>query len=388
MSSFQKGNFLSTSPSSLLLASSLFLVGLGCVMIYSTTAHLSFSSSVPPHLSRHGLGIVFGLFAGLALAYLPIRTLKVLIPLLFAVGIIALGAVLLIGIKVNGAQRWLHLPGLGVVQPGELAKLSTVLFVSYITTRQGDNQGMTRRQALLSLTVGALPIGLLVLQPDFGNAVLLGILVVTLLFSSGAPLRWLLLPGAIGATFAVIFISLNQYALDRLTGFLDPWGQARDQGFQLIQSFIAFSRGGPFGVGLGYGRQKLHYLPEAHTDFILSVVAEELGLLGVLAVLLAFSMILIAGVKVALSCRDRFTSLLAFGLTLLVVVPALVNAAVVMGALPTKGLSLPFLSYGRSSLIASCGAIGLVWGLARRTEKDSRDFSRQSTIQQQSWHSR
>lgn len=352
-------------------------------MIYSTTAPLSFGNFVPPHLARHGVGIALGLVSALTLAYLPTRALRTLAPLLFVAGIVALVAVLLTGIKVNGAQRWLSLPMLGVVQPGELAKFFTVLFVAYLTSRQGDSQGMTRKQVLLSLAAGGLPVGLLVLQPDFGNSVLLGLLVVTLLFSAGAPLRWLFLPGTLGITLAAIFISFHQYAADRLIGFLDPWGQARDQGFQLIQSFIAFARGGTFGVGLGYGRGKLHYLPEAHTDFVLSVVAEELGLFGVLAVLFGFAIILTSGVQVALRCRDRFSSLLAFGMTLLVVVPALVNAAVVMGALPTKGLSLPFLSYGRSSLIVSCGAIGLVWGLAKKTEKESERPSRRSTMRQQ-----
>lgn len=358
--------------SSLLVGSSLLLIGLGCVMIYSTTAPLTLGDFVPPHLARHGLGVFLGLLAALFFAYLPSRAFRILGPVLFVLAILALCAVPLIGIKVNGAQRWLPLPGLGVFQPGELAKFATVLAVAVLATQHGEKQRMSRHHVLFSLAAGALPAGLLILQPDFGNAALLGILVGALLFAAGAPLRWLLLPGGVGAGLAALFVVIHPYAWRRLVGFLDPWGNIETQGFQLVQSFVAFARGGPFGVGLGYGRQKLHYLPEAHTDFVLSVIAEELGLLGVFLVLLGFALVLGAGVRIALRCEDRFSSLLAFGMTLLVVVPALVNAAVVMGAVPTKGLSLPFLSYGRSSLVMSCAAMGVVWGVSRKARGQGR----------------
>ncbi|NNL86083.1 MAG: FtsW/RodA/SpoVE family cell cycle protein, partial [Myxococcales bacterium] len=175
----------------------------------------------------------------------------------------------------------------------------------------------------------------------------------------------LALPSAVGTALGAIFVLLHPYALRRWVGFMDPWAVANSEGFQLVQSFVAFARGGPLGVGLGYGRQKLHYLPEAHTDFVLSVIAEELGLAGVALVLIAFAVLFGAGLRIALKAEARFASLVAFGMTLLIVVPALVNAAVVMGVLPTKGLSLPFLSYGRSSLVVSCAAVGVIWRIAR-----------------------
>jgi cell division protein FtsW len=158
-------------------------------------------------------------------------------------------------------------------------------------------------------------------------------------------------------------------------GFLDPWSRSSAEGFQLVQSFVAFGRGGITGVGVGDGRQKLFYLPEAHTDFILSVVAEEGGLVGVLLVLGLFTALLLAGLRIALAAKQRFALLLAFGMTMLLVVPALLNAAVVMGCLPTKGLTLPFLSYGRTSLLVSCLAVGIVLAVAR-AERASRGAAR------------
>ena len=169
----------------------------------------------------------------------------------------------------------------------------------------------------------------------------------------------------IGLAAVALYVSQNSYALRRITGFIDPWATYRSEGFQLIQSFVAFGRGGLFGVGLGNGQQKLSYLPEAHTDFILALVAEEMGLVGILMVLAAFAVLMLAGTRIAQNRKDRFALLLAFGMTTLLTVPAVINAAVVMGLLPTKGLTLPFLSYGRTSLIMNCAALGLLLGLAK-----------------------
>ena len=165
------------------------------------------------------------------------------------------------------------------------------------------------------------------------------------------------------------YVALRPYALLRWRGFLAPWQNARAEGFQLVQSFVAFGRGGNLGVGIGDGRQKLFYLPEAHTDFVLALVAEELGLLGVLLVLGAFTALLIAGTRIARRAKSRFALLVAFAVTALLTLPAIVNSGVVMGLLPTKGLTLPFLSYGRTSLVVSCAAVGLLLGIARRQDQ-------------------
>jgi cell division protein FtsW len=212
----------------------------------------------------------------------------------------------------------------------------------------------------LALVFTLPPVVPLLFQPDFGNALVLVALVGLLLFCAGIPLRFLLAPAAVCAAGAVLFVATNPYALARVRGFLDPWGLAQGKGFQLVQSFVAFGRGDLLGVGLGDGRQKLFYLPEAHTDFILSVVAEELGLVGVLVVLGAFAAFVVAGARIARRARDPFALLVAFGMTALVGLPAVVNAAVVMGLAPTKGFTLPFLSYGGNSLLVCALAVGIL----------------------------
>ncbi len=218
----------------------------------------------------------------------------------------------------------------------------------------------------------ALPaIVLLLLQPDLGNAVLLALLVAMLLIVAGLPVRTLIAPGIAGVLGIAAYIASNPYAMRRLMAVFDPWKDAQGAGFQLVQSIVAFNRGGLFGVGLGNGRQKLFYLPEAHTDFILSLVAEELGLVGVLVVLGAFTALLIFGTRIARRARSRFALLMAFATTSLLAVPAVVNAAVVMGLLPTKGLTLPFLSYGGTSLVICCTILGVLLGISRQSSPRS-----------------
>jgi cell division protein FtsW len=189
-------------------------------------------------------------------------------------------------------------------------------------------------------------------------------------FVAGAPLRALLATGAAGV-FALLFAALARpYVLERLRTFLDPWERSETEGFQIVQSFVAFGRGGAFGVGLGGGRQKLFYLPEAHTDFVLSVVGEELGLFGVAAVLGAFAALTVAGFQIALRASSRYGVLLAFAMTTAIAVPAALNAAVVTGLVPATGLALPFVSYGRSSLLASFLAVGVLLSVARAGPPD------------------
>ncbi len=353
-------------PEHLLVWAVLALAGLGAVMSLSTTAPLALDATLPPHFLRHALALVLGAGCALVASRLPLRAWHVLALPLWAAATVALLATLALGVEVKGAQRWLALPGLGAAfQPAELMKLAGVIAVAAVVARREGRRPLSGRRFGAALALGALPAGLLLLQPDLGNALLLVGLVCALLFAAGARLAWLLAPAGAVALGVAAYVASQPYAWRRWVGFLDPWETAQNQGFQLVQSFVAFGRGGLGGVGWGYGRQKLHYLPEAHTDFVLSVIAEELGLIGVLAVLLAFALVLVAGVRIALRARRRFAMLLAFGLTLLLVVPAALNAAVVMGLLPTKGLTLPFLSYGRSSLLVCCLAVGGLLSVAR-----------------------
>jgi cell division protein FtsW len=275
-----------------------------------------------------------------------------------------LAATLALGIEANGARRWLPVPLLGVsFQPAELAKWATSLAVAAVLA---GGRPESRRLFHLCLVLGALPAGLLLLQPDLGSAVVLAVLVGALLFVGGVPLRRLTGLGLLVGVGVATYVALRPYALLRWRGFLAPWQNARAEGFQLVQSFVAFGRGGTFGVGLGDGRQKLSYLPEAHTDFILSVIAEEMGLVGVLFVLGAFAALVVAGLRVARHGREPFVVLLAFAMTAFIAVPAAVNAGVVMGVLPTTGFVLPFLSVGSNSLIMCALAVGILLRIASR----------------------
>ncbi len=266
-----------------------------------------------------------------------------------------------IGLEANGATRWLAIPGVPLsLQPAEPARFASVLLLAAVLARASD-RGEPRPESLrTALIILGLPTLLLLLQPDLGSAIVTAAVAASVLFAAGFPLRRLLGVGAAGAACAGLYVAARPYAAARLKGFLDPWMHAQDEGFQLVQSFVAFGRGGALGVGLGDGRQKLFYLPEAHTDFILSVVAEELGFVGVLVVLGAFAALALAGLRIAARARDPYALLLATGMTCFVVIPAAINAAVVMGLLPTTGLTLPFLSHGSNSLLCCAAAVGIL----------------------------
>jgi len=344
----------------------LLLASIGAVAVYSATAPLALEAAFPPHFLRHALAAGMGAGVAMLAARIPLTSWHRLALPLWLVSLALLVATLAFGVAGGGARRWLAVPGLGFAfQPVEIAKLASVLAVAALLGRRDGRAGVGRAKLAMALALGAAPAAVCLLQPDLGNAVLLVGLTALLLFVAGADFRPLLALGAAGTVLVGVYTALRPYAFRRVLGFLDPWSRSSAEGFQLVQSFVAFGRGGVTGVGVGDGRQKLFYLPEAHTDFILSVVAEEAGLIGVLIVLGGFAALLVAGLRIALAAKQRFALLLGFGMTALLAVPALLNAAVVMGCLPTKGLTLPFLSYGRSSLVISCLAVGILLSVAR-----------------------
>ena len=357
---------------------------IGLVMVYSATAPLALGEFVPPHFVRQLSGLVMGLaLAFVASRMTPERWRRVALPL-WGAAILMLVLVPLIGDKVNGSRRWLMLPGLGFqFQPSEFARWVTL--VAVVTVLAGRDQAARRASSapLGALALAAIPAGLIFIEPDTGSAVVLLGLVAILLFVAGTPLRIFVMPAGLLGTALGVAIAFRPYVADRILAFRDPWAHADDQGFQLVQSFIAFARGGLFGVGLGDGRQKLYYLPEAHTDFVLSVLAEELGLVGVAFVIGAFAALLIAGCRIALRARDRFNFLMAAGMTALLTVPAALNAAVVMGMVPPKGIAMPFLSYGRTSLLVSFLAVGTLVGIWRREAQ----MKEHATAAPESWRS-
>jgi cell division protein FtsW len=271
-----------------------------------------------------------------------------------------------IGAERGGAQRWIALGGL-TVQPSEFVKLGAVLFLARWISRHRDVMHEFGSGVLPALLCVGVCSALILVQPDFGTAVILGLLVLLMLYVGGARpahVLGLVLCGAVGMGIAV---QVAPYRMRRLLAFLDPWQHSQDAGFQLVQSLIAFGSGGLSGVGLGQSKQKLLFLPEAHTDFIFALVGEELGLIGAVTVLALFVVVAVRGFRIAARHPDSFASLLAFGLTAVLILSAVVNVGVVLGMLPTKGLPLPFLSYGGSALMASMVEVGLLAALSRMT---------------------
>ncbi len=293
---------------------------------------------------------------------------KMAIPLLL-IGICLLGLLFVpgMGVKAGGAARWLRLPGV-TVQPVEFVKLGLVLYLASSMSR--------KKEKIRSFTLGFLPyilvlgliLGLLMLQPDLGSSMIIAGVALVMLLLAGVRWRYVL-PVILAALPAIYFLIMNvDYRRRRVLAFLNPWEDPYDTGFQIIQSLIAFGSGGVLGRGLGVSEQKLFYLPEAHTDFIFSVIGEELGLVGVLAISGLFLLLILRGLRVARYADEPFARYLAFGLTLLLGLESFVNMGVCMGLLPTKGLALPFISYGGTSLVASLVAIGILLNISSRVE--------------------
>jgi len=267
-----------------------------------------------------------------------------------------------VGRSVNGSQRWIHLGPL-VIQVSEAAKWCAVMYIGDYLVRHQHNITTSILSLVKPLAVLALMAGLLLLEPDFGATVVIFTTALGMMFIAGARLRWFVLFIVIGALAAGALIVISPYRMHRLVGFLHPWHDQLGAGYQLVQALIAIGRGGIFGVGLGDSLQKLFYLPEAHTDFILSIIAEELGLIGILCLLALFAILVWRGLKIACQAyhlQQFFDAYTGYGVTLWLGMQVIVSACVNLGLLPTKGLALPFISYGGSSLLIDCLAVGLL----------------------------
>jgi len=269
------------------------------------------------------------------------------------------------GVTAGGSARWLQM-GPIQFQPSELARLALIVYLAY---------SMSRKDELLrDFYVGFLPhllillvfSGLLVIQPDFGSVVIFAVLTLVMLFVGGCRISHLLMVVLIAAPMAWLFMTQAEYRVKRLLTFLDPWQYSADGGYQIVHSLMAFGTGGITGTGLGNGYQKLFYLPEPHTDFIFSVVGEELGLIGVMIVILLYSVILMRGIRIARNAQDRFGAFLAMGITVALGLQVCINMGVALGLLPTKGLTLPFLSYGGTSLLINMVAVGIMMNIGAR----------------------
>ncbi|MCC6219946.1 MAG: putative lipid II flippase FtsW [Deltaproteobacteria bacterium] len=355
-----------------ILITTYLLLGVGVLMVFSTTAvssaELYGESTV--YLRKHLLHLIVGLGALYTATKIPSDLLGkvsgyLLIGLIFLLVLVLFPA---IGRSAGGARRWLELGPLSV-QPGELAKLGVVLYFSSYVERRKFQLSSFCRGVVMPLVVASVLVFLLLLEPDFGTAAVIMAIVVCQLLVAGVRIAHLLGLGLFAAAAIATLIFVSPYRMRRFSTFIDPFSDATNAGYQLIQSLIAVGSGGLYGAGLGAGKQKLFYLPAAHTDFIFAVIAEELGLIGALAVVLLFMVFAYRGY--ILSKRLSFSpylSTLAVGLTLLVVMPAILNIAVVLGLLPTKGMVLPLVGYGGSAMVMYLFAIGMLLRLSKHSE--------------------
>jgi len=357
-----------------LLGATLALLLLGVVMVYSASISIaSRAGNSGFFLSRQALAVLAGLLAMTVVAHSALRLWERAGPYLLFLSIALLVLVLLpgVGVNVNNSTRWVSL-GVVNLQPSELVKVFVVIYVAgYLVRRQDRLVSFSGGVATMGMVVAA--IGMLLLQePDYGAFMVILITVLTMLFLGGVRF-WHFTLVVSAAGFGMLLLALiAPYRLARVTGFLDPWADPFNSGFQLTQALIAFGRGEWLGVGLGASVQKLFYLPAAHTDFVFAVLAEELGLAGVFAVMLLFAVVVWRAFRIARQAErlgELYGARLSQGLGVLLGLQALINMGVNMGVLPTKGLTLPLVSYGGSSVAASCIAIGLLLMVDRQTRR-------------------
>jgi cell division protein FtsW len=270
-----------------------------------------------------------------------------------------------IGGAAKGASRWIRLPGFNF-QPSELAKVSLIIYMAYSLDKRQEKLRQFFTGFFPYLAILGVFIAILLAQHDMGAALTMLTVAVVMLFAAGTKVQYILGMGLVALPGVCYLVLTKAYRMRRITAFLDPWQDPTDAGFQIIQSWLALGTGGIFGQGLGEGKQKLFYLPEAHTDFILSVCGEELGFVGVIVIASMFLLLVQRSIRVAIAAEDNFGRFLAFGIAILIGLEAFINMAVVTGMLPTKGLALPFLSYGGSSLIISLCSIGVLLNVSTK----------------------
>lgn len=347
----------------------LILTGIGLAMVYSASCAISMDehNTLFYYLKRQ---FIF-LFASLCIMYvtasLPYKLYNRMAYIILAATIGLLIAVLIpaLSIKANNARRWLDF-GLFAFQPAEFAKLAMILFMAYSLSKKQElgklrefSIGVVPHAAVFGLMAG-----LILCQPDFGTIVVMGMICWGMMFTAGVPLIYLLSPLPVIIPVVGYFLVFKvSYRFERILGFLNPWDDPLGNGWQLTNSLKAFGSGGLFGKGVGLSMQKMHFLPEPHTDFIFSIIGEELGLIGVTAVLGLYGLILHTGTRIAQQADTFFGTVTATGITLYLGLQVIINTGVTLGVLPTKGLTLPFISYGGTSLIINMAAMGILMNI-------------------------
>ncbi len=344
------------------------LLAIGVVMIYSSSAIFAYEAHGDSayYFKKHLLFMLIGFILSVFFMSFDYVKLKKFIKpfLLFSIILLILVLIPGIGSAVGGARRWISFWFINF-QPSEIAKMALIFYAADVLSRkQSDIINFVYGFLPLIIALGVCLL-LILLEPDLGTAIAIGILIFTMAFVAGARLKHIAAISLPAIPLLALLIALKPYRLKRILVFFNPWAEAKGAGFQIIQSFIALGRGGIFGVGLGHSQQKLFYLPEAHTDFIFSIIGEELGLLGTAAIIFLFIIFIYLGTYIAYKGRDLFGQFLGFGLVAMITLQVIVNIAAVTGTIPTKGLPLPFISYGGTSLIYSMLSVALLLNIAR-----------------------
>jgi cell division protein FtsW len=355
-----------------LFIATLLLLSLGIVMVYSASAVVAMERTGRPYffLTKQAMWAALGMAVLGIVMRLDYHTYREPAFIWTALGLVALGLVaVLFSPPVNNARRWFAVGGLGI-QPSELAKLAAIIFIAALLERRMDRINEPGYSLIpIGLVVISL-VGLILLEPDFGTSMSLVAIAAVMVFAAG--LNYTYIVGTVLCALpAIAFLVMGtSYRRQRVLTFLDPWSDPLGAGFQVIQSLIAVGTGGMWGKGLMNGVQKLFFLPEPHTDFIYSVISEELGLVGATAVLLCFCVITWRGLRVSIRAPDRFGAFLALGLTTMVAIQAFVNVSVVLGLMPTKGIPLPFVSAGGSSLLINLLGMGVLLNVSQHASSE------------------
>ncbi len=358
---------------SVLLAVFISLLALGLVMVFSSSIAMGEQNLLTntDYLWRQMMNMTLGVTVTIVVASFPIWFWQKMSWPLLICSFLLLALLLIIGIDVNGSRRWISMFGFRL-QPAEFAKLTMVIYAaSYLTRKQAQIQQFTH--GILNIGVVLALFGLLLLlQPDFGSFFVISSTIGLMMFLGGIRISHTILCLSLAAIVMFVLVGMSDYRMQRVMSFRDPWADPFDTGFQLTQALIAVGRGEIFGVGLGASIQKLYYLPHANNDFILAVIGEELGLLGIIFVISLFALLLHRALVIARAAEligRIFAARLAQGIGFLLVFQAIINIGVNLGALPTKGLTLPFISYGGSSLLVCCAAMGLLFAIDRQTRQ-------------------
>ena len=358
-------------PDLFLFLVTLTILAIGLIMVSSASAPESLAATHGRSVFHYGVNqlvyAVIGFALMLFMMKFPYHGLKKLTIPAAVVSIVLLVVLFFIAKEIKGATRWINL-GFTNLQPSEVAKLAVIMVLAHFISEIGNGIKNFMIGVIFPLIFVSIICALIILEPDLGTTIVIFATFILMLFAGGAKMSHLSGLGLTGLSAGTVLVITEPYRFQRLIAFLDPWKDPKGDGWQIIQSLYALGSGGPFGLGLGMSRQKFNYLPEAHTDYIFSILGEELGLLGTVTIVILFFFLAWRGYKIAISAKDTYGRMLAVGITSCLVFQALLNIGVVTSSIPVTGITLPFLSYGGSSLIISLVSIGILLNISKNTE--------------------